>query len=428
MYLKLHSDFSGNPLACEAADIIRKCVHCGFCNATCPTYLEFFDERDGPRGRIYLVKHMLESGQAGDATRMHLDRCLTCRACETTCPSGVRYSRVADIGREIIDNGTTRPITERLMRGFARKVFPFPARMRPLLAIGRVTRWLLPPRLRDQVPARQIVSAQAVGQPEVQRKMLVLGGCVQSAATPATNQAARRVFRRLGIDLVDVPSAGCCGAVSYHLAAREEALGFVRRNIDAWWPHVESGAEAIVSTASGCGVMINEYGELLADDPAYSAKAQRVSELARDVSEVLEAEDLNALRVSTDKPATAVHCPCTLSHGQNLDGSVERILERIGVPLVVTAEKHLCCGSAGTYSLFQPETSRRLLARKLAALSVGEPEQIVTANIGCQLHLASRSDVPVRHWIELLDEDSDPNPRNKGHCSHGTAVERRSRA
>jgi glycolate oxidase iron-sulfur subunit len=404
MYLKLHSDFAGNTLAREAADIIKSCVHCGFCNATCPTYQEFFDERDGPRGRIYLVKHMLESGQAGDATRMHLDRCLTCRACETTCPSGVRYSRVADIGREIIEEATTRPLAERWMRGLARTVFPFPARMRPLLAIGRFTRWLLPSRLREQVPARPALSAQDVGEWAAQRKMLVLGGCVQAAATPATNHAARRVFRRLGIELIDAPSAGCCGAVSYHLAAREEALGFVRRNIDAWWPYVEAGAEAIVSTASGCGVMINDYGELLQDDPRYSAKAQRISELARDVSEVLETEDLGVFRDAAEKRATAVHCPCTLSHGQQRDGSVERILDRVGIPLVDTTEKHLCCGSAGTYSMFQPEISKRLLKRKLAALSVGKPEQIVTANVGCQLHLASRSDVPVRHWIELLDE------------------------
>ena len=404
MYVKLHSDFADSGLAREAADIIKSCVHCGFCNATCPTYQEFFDERDGPRGRVYLVKSMLESGQAGAATRLHLDRCLTCRACETTCPSGVRYSRVADIGREIIDEKTVRPFSERLMRGFARRIFPYPARMRPLLAIGRFTRWLLPSRLRRQVPARQALPAQAIEQSAAPRRMLVLGGCVQAAATPATNHAAMRVFRRLGIDLVDVPSAGCCGAVSYHLAAREEALVFMRRNIDAWWPHIEAGAEAIVSTASGCGVMINEYGELLSDDPAYAAKAQRVSELAKDLSEVIEAEDLDMFRPSAEQRATAVHCPCTLSHGQKRDGAVERILRRAGIPLTATTEKHLCCGSAGTYSLFQPEISRRLLDRKLAALSVGEPEQIVTANIGCQLHLASRSAVPVKHWIELLDE------------------------
>ena len=238
--------------------------------------------------------------------------------------------------------------------------------------------------------------------------MIVLGGCVQSVATPRTNDAARRVLRRLGIELTDVPSAGCCGAVSYHLAARDEALGFVRRNVDAWWPHVEAGAEAIVSSASGCGVMIDDYGELLADDPDYADRARRISELARDLSEVIEAEDLEAFRGSTDKRATAVHCPCTLSHGQKRGGALERILERVGIPLTATSENHLCCGSAGTYSLLQPLISERLLDRKLAALSAGDPEQIVTANIGCQLHLASRADVPVKHWIELLDEDRDP--------------------
>lgn len=233
--------------------------------------------------------------------------------------------------------------------------------------------------------------------------MIVLAGCVQAAATPRTNDAARRVLRRLGIDLIDVASAGCCGAVSYHLAARDEGLDFMKRNVDAWWPYIEAGAEAIVSTATGCGVMLDDYGDLLKDDPVYAARARRVSELARDLSEVLEAEDLSVFRDSVVKRATAVHCPCTLSHGQKLDGSLERILERAGVPLVATSEKHLCCGSAGTYSLLQPEISRRLLDRKLAALSVGKPEQIVTANIGCQLHLGSQSEVPVRHWIELFD-------------------------
>ncbi|HSM29426.1 MAG TPA: glycolate oxidase subunit GlcF [Woeseiaceae bacterium] len=404
MYLKLHDDFAENALAREAAEIIKSCVHCGFCNATCPTYQEFFDERDGPRGRIYLIRHMLESGRAGDATRLHLDRCLTCRACETTCPSGVRYGRAADIGREIIEERTQRPIADRLKRRFARMVFPYPARMRPLLAIGRLTRWLLPSSLREQIPARQTSRAPLAAHPAARRRMILLRGCVQAAATPATNHAAQRVFRRLGIDLVEVASAGCCGAVNYHLADREGALRFVRHNIDAWWPHVETGAEAIVTTASGCGVMVKDYAEVLHDDPAYSAKAQRISELARDVSEVLQAEDLDVFRDATEKLATAVHCPCTLSHGQKRDGFIERILESAGIPLVATAEKHLCCGSAGTYSLFQPGISRRLLDRKLAALSVSGPEQIVTANIGCQLHLASRSDVPVRHWIELLDE------------------------
>jgi glycolate oxidase iron-sulfur subunit len=404
MYVKLHTDFAGNALAREAADIIKSCVHCGFCNATCPTYQEFFDERDGPRGRVYLVKHMLESGRAGDATRLHLDRCLTCRACESTCPSGVRYGALADIGREIVEHKTQRPIVDRFLRRVARTVFPHPRRVAVMMAAGRLVQGLLPPHLRRQIPPRQSLPARQDRPRVTQRTMIVLGGCVQSAATPRTNDAARRVLRCLGIELIDAPSAGCCGAVSYHLAAREEALGFVRRNVDAWWPHVEAGAEAIVSSASGCGVMIDDYGELLANDPAYADRARRISELARDLSEVVDAEDLGVLRESTNKRATAVHCPCTLLHGQKQDGVVERILQRVGIPLVSTVEKHLCCGSAGTYSLLQPAISERLLDRKLAALSTDKPEQIVTANIGCQLHLASRSDVPVRHWIELLDD------------------------
>jgi glycolate oxidase iron-sulfur subunit len=403
MYLKLHNDFEGDALAREAAEIIKSCVHCGFCNATCPTYQEFFDERDGPRGRVYLVKHMLESGQAGDATRMHMDRCLTCRACETTCPSGVRYGRLADIGREIIEEKARRPFVEKLQRSLARKVFPFPNRVSMLLGVGRIARWILPPRLRRQIPPKQASSSPAASPSAAQRSMIILRGCVQAAATPRTNDAARRVFRRLGIDLIEAASAGCCGAVSYHLAARDEGFDFMRRNVDAWWPLVEAGAEAIVTSASACGVMIKDYGDLLKDDPVYAPRARRISELARDLSEALEGEDLSVFRDLTGKQATAVHCPCTLSHGQKLDGTLERILERVGIPLVETAEKHLCCGSAGTYSLLQPRISRRLLVRKLEALSIGKPEQIVTANIGCQLHLGSHSDVPVRHWIELLD-------------------------
>ena len=403
MYVKLHSDYRGNELASEAAEIIKSCVHCGFCNATCPTYQELFDERDGPRGRIYLLKHMLESGQAGDATRLHLDRCLTCRACETTCPSGVQYGRLAEIGREIIEEKTGRPAGERLKRRVARMIFPYPNSVRILLRLGRLAQWLLPAKWRHQIPPKQKLPAPPEKRSMAQRKMIVLGGCVQAAATPATNDAARRVLARLGIDLVEVASAGCCGAVSHHLAARDEGLVFMRRNIDAWWPYIDAGAEAVVSTASACGLMIGEYGDLLKDDPEYADRARRVSELAKDLSEVVEAEDLDVLRDSTGSQTTAVHCPCTLLHGQKRDGALERILERSGIPLVETAEKHLCCGSAGTYSLLQPGISRRLLERKLTALTVGEPEQIVTANIGCQLHLGSQSGVPVKHWIELLD-------------------------
>lgn len=406
MYVNLHSSFAKNTAAKEAAELITSCVHCGFCNATCPTYQDLFDERDGPRGRIYLIKHLLESGGAGEATRTHLDRCLTCRSCETTCPSGVQYGRLADTGRQLVEEVTDRPLAQRLIRRMVRWVFPYPRRVGFVLGLGRIFRPILPGALREQVPPKQEISATPKAAATAKRRMLVLGGCVQAAATPRTNDAARRVLQRLGIDLFEAPSAGCCGAVDYHLGAQKEGLMFVRGNIDAWWPEVESGVEAIVVTASGCGVMVKDYGELLKGDAEYAAKALRVSELAKDLTEVLEGEDLGPLGEPAGKTRTAVHCPCTLSHGQQLDGAVQRILERAGVPLAETTEDHLCCGSAGTYSMLQPEISQRLLDRKLAALSVDAPEQIVTANIGCQLHLGAKADVPVKHWIELLDTNS----------------------
>lgn len=390
-------------MAKEAADLLQSCVHCGFCNATCPTYQDMFDERDGPRGRIYLIKHMLESGEAGDATRTHLDRCLTCRACETTCPSGVQYGRLADAGRELMETVSGRSIGDRFLRRMIRLIFPYSRRVGALLFLGRIVKPILPRALGRQIPAKQTIASSLSPSPSASRKMIVLGGCVQAAITPNTNEAARRVLGRCGIELIESRSAGCCGAVDYHLGAQNQGLDFARRNIDAWWPQIAAGTEAIVTTASGCGVMVKDYGVLLKDDDTYAARAARVSELAKDLSEVLEAEDLSVFRESTISARTAVHCPCTLSHGQKLGASLERILKRVGIPLAETTEKHLCCGSAGTYSLLQPDISQRLLTRKLAALSIDKPDQIVTANIGCQLHLATRSDVPVMHWIELLD-------------------------
>ena len=404
MQVKLHSRFLGDRTAVAAADLLQSCVHCGFCNATCPTYQDQFDERDGPRGRIYLIKHMLESGEASDATRTHLDRCLTCRACETTCPSGVQYGRIADSGRELTEEISSRPVVQRLLRRTIRWLFPYPRRAGTLLALGRLVKPILPRRLSRQIPPKQASRAVPDSYAQAGRKMIVLAGCVQAAVTPQTNAAARRVLGRLDIDLGEVASAGCCGAVDYHLGATTEGLDFARRNVDAWWPEIEAGAEAIVTTASGCGVMVKDYGELLKDDATYAAKALRVSELAKDLAEVLEAEDLSVFEESNFEARTAVHCPCTLMHGQKLGASLPRILERIGVPLASTTEDHLCCGSAGTYSILQADISQRLLARKLKALSIDSPDQIVTANIGCQLHLGSQSDVPVMHWIELLDQ------------------------
>lgn len=404
MQTNIHPKFEQRSDIDEAESILRSCVHCGFCNATCPTYQELGDERDGPRGRIYLIKQFLETGDISEASQTHLDRCLTCRSCETTCPSGVQYGRLIDIGRDAMEQQLDRPVPQKALRWALRKVLPYPARFTPLLRLGQVFKPLLPGRLKAKVPEYQ----KALPWPETirPRRMLALAGCAQSAATPNTNASAARVLDRLGVSLVEAPKAGCCGAVSYHLAAHDEGLDFMRRNIDAWWPEIEAGAEAIVISASGCGAMVQDYGALLGDDPQYAEKAARVSALAKDLSEVLLQEDLSRLESAQSSVKTAVHCPCTQQHALKLNGTVRQILQQAGVPLAETQDDHLCCGSAGTYSILQPEMSQTLLGNKLQALTGDNPEQIVTANIGCQMHLATRSDVPVRHWIELLDTPS----------------------
>ncbi|MFT7008675.1 MAG: glycolate oxidase iron-sulfur subunit [Colwellia sp.] len=400
MQTNIHPDIAARPDVIEAEDILRSCVHCGFCTATCPTYQHFGDERDGPRGRIYLIKQLLETNEATEKTQTHLDRCLTCRSCETTCPSGVKYGRLVDIGKGIVEEKVTRKPSDRFMRWSLRKVLPYPNRFGFLLFFGQLFKPLLTGKLKAKVPPKKIASPWPVSSHP--RKMIALAGCAQSVTTPNTNAASARVLDKIGITLVEAPKAGCCGAVDYHLAAHDDGLNAMRKNIDAWWPAIEAGAEAIVMTASGCGVMVKEYGELLADDPNYAKKAQRVTELTQDLSEILGKEDLGALNLKDQKP-TAYHCPCTLQHGQQLTGGVESILEKAGVPLTKVKDKHLCCGSAGTYSIFQPETSQQLLKNKLAALTIEQPEQIVTANVGCQMHLETKAGVPVKHWIELLD-------------------------
>ena len=386
----------------EADTILRSCVHCGFCTATCPTYQLLGDELDGPRGRIYLIKQLLEGQPVSASTQLHLDRCLTCRACETTCPSGVRYGRLADIGRELVEREVPRPPRQRLLRYLLRKVIAYPRRVAPLLFAAQALRPLLPAGLRGKVPARQRRTPWPQ-QPQA-RRMLALAGCVQSVATPQTSAAAARVLNRLGVQLINAPGAGCCGAVSHHLSAHEEGLDFMRRNIDAWWPFIEQGIEAILVSASGCGAVVKDYGHLLSHDPAYADKAQRVSALARDVAEVLRDADLSGVALGRQAQRVAFHSPCTLQHAQQLDGVVETILSRAGFTLTAVPDAHLCCGSAGTYSILQPELSQRLLANKLAALQQDAPDVIATANIGCQMHLASQAGRPVRHWIELLDE------------------------
>ncbi|MFZ4700798.1 MAG: glycolate oxidase subunit GlcF [Candidatus Methylumidiphilus sp.] len=384
----------------EADAILRSCVHCGLCNATCPTYQLLGDERDGPRGRIYLIKQMLEGETATAKTQLHLDRCLTCRACETYCPSGVRYGRLLEIGRHILEEKVGRTWLDRLQRKALRMLLPYPARFAPLLRVAGWIRPVLPRPLAKIIPVPSPASSWP--EPRHHRKMLVLEGCVQPALAPSINAAAARVLDRLGISLIRATEAGCCGAVSYHLTATEEGVGFMRRNIDAWMPYLDLGVEAIVMTASGCGLMVKQYADALKHDAAYAEKAARISAMTLDLAEVLAREDLTSLQVDANK-RIAFQSPCTLQHGQQLNGLVEGILTRLGFELAPVANPHLCCGSAGTYSILQPDLSLRLLSDKLEALHSGKPDCIATANIGCLTHLKTGTDVPVVHWVELVD-------------------------
>jgi len=386
----------------EAEQILRSCVHCGFCNATCPTYGLLADELDGPRGRIYQIKQVLEGHTPTRSTQLHLDRCLTCRACETTCPSGVRYGHLLDIGRALTEAQVQRSLPDRLFRSAIRFVMPYTTRFQKLLRIGQFIRPILPPRWRKEIPRRHKVIPIAGKQHE--RTILLLDGCVQPALRPQINAAAIRVMDRLGITLMVAQGAGCCGGISHHLGADEEAKIQMRRNIDAWWPHVESGAEAIIVTATGCTATVKEYGHLLRDDPDYADKAQRISSLTRDLSEAVSSDDLVSWPQPQGKPVrVAFHSPCTLQHGLKITNAVEPLLTRLGYELTHVPDEHLCCGSAGTYSLLQKELSRQLRTNKLTALESDQPEQIVTANIGCLMHMATAANVPVCHWIELLD-------------------------
>jgi glycolate oxidase iron-sulfur subunit len=414
MQTTLAESFRNTP-ECDAADhILRSCVHCGFCLATCPTYQILGNELDSPRGRIYLIKQVLEGAVPTAKTQLHLDRCLTCRNCETTCPSGVEYGKLLDIGRQIVEEQVGRGARESVTRAAIKTGLLSPLLFNTALKFGQSMRGLLPGFLQTHIPA-----AEASGNwpaPRHVRKMLVLEGCVQPGLKPNINAAAARVLDRIGISLIAANEAGCCGALAHHLNDHDDGLVAMRRNIDAWMPHLDAGVETIVMTASGCGVMVKDYGWQLRLDPAYAGKAARVSAATKDISEVLAAEHdaLSPLlsshsgdtahRSPLAKKRIAYHPPCTLQHGQKLTGDVEALLTQAGFELTPIAEKHLCCGSAGTYSILQPEIASALKTRKLGHLQAGSPEMIVTANIGCLTHLQSGSPIPVRHWVELLDE------------------------
>lgn len=411
------AEFIRNTADGEEADaILRKCVHCGFCTATCPTYQVLGDELDGPRGRIYLIKQMLEGGSVTRSTQLHLDRCLTCRSCETTCPSGVQYGRLVEIGRQHVEETVPRPLRQQLLRRVLASVLPNSAVFAPAMRLGQLVRPFLPRRLRDKIPPRQRLlewptqfepahAATEAAPPLGARRMLMLAGCVQPAMLPNINIATARVLHALGIETLIAPEAGCCGAIRLHLGYRDEALDDIRRNIDAWWPHLEAGVEAIVVNASGCGATIKEYGHLLRNDPAYAEKAKRITELSRDVVEVLGGfeTELAALARRRGVHTVAFHPPCTLQHGQQIHGAVEHLLAMLGVEVRLPVDSHLCCGSAGTYSVTQPAMSYTLRDRKVQHLEALEPQMIVSANVGCIAHLQSGTSVPVAHWVELVE-------------------------
>jgi glycolate oxidase iron-sulfur subunit len=408
MQTHLAPEFRDTPEGQEAEAILRKCVHCGFCTATCPTYQLLGDELDGPRGRIYLMKQVLEGETPTRSTQLHLDRCLTCRNCESTCPSGVQYGHLVDIGRQLVEERVTRPAKERAMRWLLKEGLTSPL-FGPAMKLGQMVRPLLPDALKDKVPTRADKAAHRWPLRPHKRKVLMLLGCVQPAMMPNINSATARVLDAAGLQTLVADEAGCCGAIRTHLNDREGGLKDMRRNIDAWWPQVERGeVEAIVMNASGCGVTVKEYGHALQQDTTYAEKARRISALTKDLSELLP--ELvptlkRKLRKQQEGTKLAYHPPCTLQHGQQLRGGLEAALTELGFEVsLAAAESHLCCGSAGTYSVLQPELSHALRDRKLGHLQATQAPTIVSANIGCIQHLQSGTTTPVRHWVEVLDE------------------------
>lgn len=407
MKTNIVSDFLNTPDGIEANRILRSCVHCGFCNATCPTYQLLGDELDGPRGRIYLIKQTLEGKTPSRQTQLHLDRCLTCRNCESTCPSGVNYSHLLNIGRSVVNKKVTRSFTQKSLHYVLRKTFLSPFAFSSIIKTGQFFKPMLPEKLKSSIPEKQKhVQFNAISH---ERKILLVPGCVQSSLKPNIDIAAKVVFNELNIESIETPDAGCCGSLSHHLNAENEAIQIIKKNIDSWWPLIENKTiEAICMTASGCGVAIKEYQQLLSEDKAYAEKAKIVSTLYKDPAEIVSAElsnnkqSIQSLISNKQNTSVAFHPPCTLQHGMKLNNLIEPILSDCGFEVQSFNDKHLCCGSAGTYSITQKELSQQLLSNKLDNINQTEHDLIVTANIGCQLHLQSGTTTQVKHWLELF--------------------------
>jgi len=389
----------------EADRILRSCIHCGLCNATCPTYRLLGDELDGPRGRIYLIKGLLEGNETSDKTQMHLDRCLTCLACETSCPSGVEYGRLLDIGRQLINKNVQRTLADRSYRYLLRKILPYSGRFSFFLRLGRGLRFILPGNLRQMIPENKSVGITESAR--FKRKMILFSGCVQPSLSPETNCAATRVLNRLGVETIVSHGESCCGAINHHMAVDDSGLSFIKNNIDIWWPYIEEGIEAIVISASGCGAMIKDYGYILRNDADYKDKAHQISIMAKDVGEIIAAEEIGELRkiIKASSGRYAFQNPCSLQHGQKIKDETENLLKKLGYQIEHIEDANQCCGSAGTYSLLQTELSEKLRRKKISALEEVKPDVIMTANVGCQLHLQQATDIPVKHWIEILEED-----------------------
>lgn len=407
MQTTLAPEFQGTRDGTEAEAILRKCVHCGFCTATCPTYQLLGDELDGPRGRIYLIKQVMEGKAVTRATQQHLDRCLTCRNCESTCPSGVQYGHLVEIGRKVVEERVERPASEKAVRWLLKEGLTSPL-FGPAMKLGQLARPLLPAALKNKVPGRMPAQAHRWPTREHERKVLMLMGCVQPAMMPNVNSATARVLDAAGIQTLVADEAGCCGALRTHLNDIDGGLADMRRNVDAWWPLVSAGkVEAIVMNASGCGAQVKEYAHALAHDPAYAERARRIVAMTQDISELLPdlVPRLKPRMRARGARKLAYHPPCTLQHGQQLRGGVETHLAALGFDVqLAKSESHLCCGSAGTYSVLQPELSYQLRDRKLGHLVPLQAEVIVSANVGCIQHLGTGTDTPVKHWIEVLDE------------------------